>query len=49
MDNMTIDLAYSYLQEEDIKVNSHNKLGQTYNAKYENSANGFGLGMTYKF
>lgn len=48
-DNMTIDLAYSYLQEEDIKVNSHNKLGQTYNAKYENSANGFGLGMTYKF
>ncbi|MBN0977983.1 MULTISPECIES: outer membrane protein transport protein [Pseudomonas] len=49
MDNMTIDLAYSYLQEEDVKVNSHNKLGQTYNAKYENSANGFGLGMTYKF
>ena len=49
MDNMTIDLAYSYLQEEAVKVRRSNQLGQTYNAKYENSANGFGLGMTYKF
>ncbi|MFO2464795.1 outer membrane protein transport protein [Pseudomonas sp. 15FMM2] len=49
MPNMTVDLAYSYLKEESVKVARHNALNQTYNAKYENSANGFGLGVTYKF
>jgi long-chain fatty acid transport protein len=49
MDNMTVDLAYSYLKEEPGKVNKQNALGQTYASKYENSANGFGLGVTYKF
>ena len=49
MPNMTIDLAYSYLKEEPVKVARSNALGQSYNAKYENSANGFGLGVTYKF
>ena len=49
MDNMTVDLAYSYLKEEPVKVNKQNALGQTYASKYENSANGFGLGVTYKF
>ena len=48
MDNMTIDLAYSYLKEEEVSVNRSNQLA-SYNAKYKNSANGFGLGMTYKF
>ncbi len=48
MDNMTVDLAYSYLKEEDIKVN-HTAGTSNYRAKYENSANGFGLGMTYTF
>ena len=48
MDNMTVDLAYSYLKEEPVKVNKTNELG-SYSAKYENSANGFGLGMTYTF
>ena len=48
MDNMTIDLAYSYLKEEEVSVNRSNALA-SYNAKYKNSANGFGLGMTYKF
>ncbi|MGU9855113.1 OmpP1/FadL family transporter [Pseudomonas sp. LF245] len=48
MDNMTIDLAYSYLKEEDVKVNN-TSAPSSYRAKYENSANGFGLGMTYKF
>lgn len=48
MDNMTVDLAYSYLKEEPVKINKTNDLG-SYNAKYENSANGFGLGVTYKF
>ena len=47
-DDLTIDLAYSYLREESVKVNGdgHN---QKYNAKYENDANGFGLGATYRF
>lgn len=49
MPNMTIDLAYSYLKEEPIKVNKSNSLGSSYSAKYENSANGYGLGVTYKF
>ena len=51
MDNMTVDLAYSYLQEEDVKVNNTANPPSTasYRAKYENSANGFGLGMTYTF
>ncbi|QHF46163.1 Long-chain fatty acid transport protein [Pseudomonas sp. S35] len=48
MDNMTVDLAYSYLKEEDIKVNN-TSAPFNYSAKYENSANGFGLGMTYTF
>ncbi|CRM38165.1 MULTISPECIES: OmpP1/FadL family transporter [Pseudomonas] len=48
MPNMTIDVAYSYLKEEDVKVTRSNQLA-SYNAKYENSANGFGLGMTYRF
>ena len=49
MDNMTIDVAYSYLKEEPVKINKVNALGSSYTAKYENSANGFGLGVTYKF
>ncbi|MDN4545161.1 MULTISPECIES: OmpP1/FadL family transporter [unclassified Pseudomonas] len=47
-DDLTIDVAYSYLVEEDVKVNNDNDR-QTYNAKYENSANGFGVGATYRF
>ena len=48
-DDLTIDLAYSYLREESVKVNNSNDRGQNYNAKYENYANGFGLGATYRF
>ena len=48
-DDITIDVAYSYLQEEKVKVADANALGQSYNAKYDNSANGFGVGMTYRF
>ncbi|MHC8321546.1 OmpP1/FadL family transporter [Pseudomonas sp. GB2N2] len=47
-DDLTIDLAYSYLVEESVKVNDNNGR-QTYSAKYENSANGFGVGATYRF
>jgi long-chain fatty acid transport protein len=48
-DDLTIDVAYSYLQEEDVKVNNSNNRGQSYNATYSNSANGLGLGATYRF
>lgn len=48
-DDITIDVAYSYLDEETIKVNRTNALGQRYSSKYDNSANGFGLGLTYRF
>ncbi|MFJ2685773.1 OmpP1/FadL family transporter [Pseudomonas sp. NPDC087342] len=48
-DDLTIDVAYSYLREEAVTVNNTNDRGQSYNAKYENSANGFGVGATYRF
>jgi long-chain fatty acid transport protein len=48
-DDWTIDVAYSYLKEESVTVKRANALGQSYNAKYENSANGFGVGATYRF
>ena len=44
-----IDVAYSYLKEEKVSINRRNALGQAYNAEYENSANGFGVGATYRF
>jgi long-chain fatty acid transport protein len=47
-DDLTIDLAYSYLREESVKVNDNNGR-QNYSAKYENWANGFGVGATYRF
>jgi len=47
-EDLTVDVAYSYLKEEPVKVNKSNALG-SYSSKYENSANGFGLGVTYKF
>ncbi|MFW0758423.1 OmpP1/FadL family transporter [Pseudomonas sp. H11T01] len=48
-DDLTIDVAYSYLKEEDVKINNSNNRGQSYNAEYSNSANGLGLGATYRF
>ena len=50
VDNLTFDVAYSYLKEDPIKVRDNQPaLGLTYNAKYENSANGFGGSVTYRF
>ncbi len=43
-DDVTVDLAYSYLWEEDTKIRQ-----DRYNATYENSAHGFGAGLTYRF
>lgn len=48
-EDLTIDLAYSYLKEDAVKVNNHNERGQRYSAKYENWASGFGMGATYRF
>lgn len=48
-EDLTIDVAYSYLKEESVNVRNENNRRQTYNAKYENSANGFGVGATYRF
>ena len=43
-DEMTIDLAYSYLKEEEVHVNQ-----DTYRATYKNSAHGLGASLTYRF
>ncbi|MNZ44076.1 putative outer membrane protein precursor [compost metagenome] len=48
-EDMTIDLAYSYLWEEDTKVNLASPTKGSYNAKYENSAHGIGASLTYRF
>jgi len=54
-DDMTIDVAYSYLWEEDTKVNNQPHslteagLKGSYQAKYENSAHGIGASLTYRF
>jgi len=48
-DDLTIDVAYSYLREESVKVADTNAQGQSYDAKYSNWANGFGVGATYRF
>ncbi|WGV19112.1 MULTISPECIES: OmpP1/FadL family transporter [unclassified Pseudomonas] len=48
-DDMTIDVAYSYLWEEDVKVNLASATKGTYQTKYENSAHGIGASLTYRF
>jgi long-chain fatty acid transport protein len=48
-DNVTIDVAYSYLKEEDIKVNLVSPTKGAYSSTYSNSANGFGTSVTYRF
>ncbi|MEE1867071.1 OmpP1/FadL family transporter [Pseudomonas auratipiscis] len=48
-DDMTIDLAYSYLWEEDTKVDLSSPTKGSYSGKYENSAHGLGASLTYRF
>ena len=48
-DDMTIDVAYSYLWEEDAKINLREPTKGAYSAKYENSAHGLGASLTYRF
>ncbi|XVN16266.1 outer membrane protein transport protein [Pseudomonas corrugata] len=49
VDNVTVDLAYSYLWEESVKVNDASASRGAYSSKYKNSASGFGTSITYKF
>ena len=48
-DDLTFDFAYSYLKEEDTKINLVSATKGAYQAKYENSAHGFGTSVTYRF
>ncbi|QGZ31788.1 OmpP1/FadL family transporter [Stutzerimonas stutzeri] len=48
-EDVTVDLAYSYLWEEDVTVKRSNPTRGTYNATYENSAHGFGAALSYRF
>ncbi|MCQ4281016.1 outer membrane protein transport protein [Pseudomonas stutzeri] len=48
-DDVTVDLAYSYLWEEETTVRRDHPSKGVYNATYENSAHGFGAAMTYRF
>ena len=48
-DDMTIDVAYSYLWEEDTKVDVASPSKGRYQATYENSAHGLGASLTYRF
>lgn len=47
--DMTIDLAYSYLQEESVDVNHVSDTRGTYRARYKNSAHGLGASLSYRF
>ncbi len=47
--DVTLDLAYSYLWEEDTKVRRDHPTKGIYNATYENSAHGFGASLSYRF
>ncbi|QEU02564.1 OmpP1/FadL family transporter [Pseudomonas oryzihabitans] len=47
---MTIDVAYAYLWEDNVKVNrAPDALRGGYSAKYDNSAHGLGAQLTYRF
>ena len=47
--NLTVDLAYSYLWEESVKVNDSSASKGAYSAKFRNTASGFGSSITYRF
>jgi long-chain fatty acid transport protein len=48
-EDLTIDLAYSYLWEEDTKIDDAQSGKGSYSATYENSAHGFGTQVSYRF
>lgn len=53
-EDVTLDLAYTYLWEEDTSIDrsksyQNGALVQNYNATFENSAHGLGASLTYRF
>jgi len=53
-DDVTVDLAYTYLQEEEVEVSRSRSyqdgaLVANYDATFENSAHGFGAALSYRF
>jgi long-chain fatty acid transport protein len=49
MEDVTIDVAYSYLWEESVSVNDASATRGAYSSKYKNSASGFGTSVSYRF
>ncbi|WPN61002.1 outer membrane protein transport protein [Pseudomonas sp. P9_35] len=49
VDNVTIDVAYSYLWEESVRVNETSPARGAYSSKYRNSASGLGTSVSYRF
>lgn len=47
--DMTIDLAYSYLKEDDTQIEHVSASKGTYSATYKNIAHGLGAQVTYRF
>lgn len=47
-DDITVDLAYSYLHEDEADIDLREGL-ETYRATYKNSAHGLGAQLTYRF
>ncbi len=48
-DDLTLDLAYSYLMEEDAKIDLDEPLKGSYRATYRNGAHGLGAQVTYRY
>lgn len=48
-DDITIDVAYLYLREDEAKLRDSSPTKGTYNADYRNSAHTLGTSLTYKF
>jgi long-chain fatty acid transport protein len=47
--DMTIDVAYSYLREDEAKIRNVSATKGAYNADFRNSAHGLGTSITYRF
>jgi long-chain fatty acid transport protein len=48
-EDLTIDVAYSYLREEETKIRDSSPTKGSYSADYRNSAHGLGTSVTYRF
>jgi long-chain fatty acid transport protein len=48
-EDLTIDVAYSYLREEETKIRDSSPTKGSYSADYRNTAHGLGTSVTYRF